>query len=206
MDMARKKETGERSESVEALANPLIGDGWGEVVGRIPVDLEATARAAGLMVRNREVRSASDLLRIVLAYALCDWSLRVVGVWSHLIGLGELSDVAVLKRVRSCQVWLGQIVLGCLLARRVEFAEVGVRLRLIDATCVSRPGSRGTDWRVHLSLDLGPRRSMGSRLPMRKEERRWYATRLELGTSRLGIGGMVIVAAWGWQCRVEPGW
>jgi hypothetical protein len=153
--MARKKETGERSESVEALANPLIGDGWGEVVGRIPVDLEATARAAGLMVRNREVRSASDLLRIVLAYALCDWSLRVVGVWSHLIGLGELSDVAVLKRVRSCQVWLGQIVLGCLLARRVEFAEVGVRLRLIDATCVSRPGSRGTDWRVHLSLDLG---------------------------------------------------
>jgi hypothetical protein len=30
-----------------------------------------------------------------------------------------------------------------------------VRLRLIDATVISRPGSQGTDWRVHLSLDLG---------------------------------------------------
>jgi hypothetical protein len=28
------------------------------------------------------------------------------------------------------------------------------RLRLVDATCVSQPGSKGTDWRVHLGLSL----------------------------------------------------
>jgi hypothetical protein len=30
-----------------------------------------------------------------------------------------------------------------------------VRLRLVDATVISRPGSQGTDWRVHLSFDIG---------------------------------------------------
>jgi len=30
-----------------------------------------------------------------------------------------------------------------------------VRLRLVDATAISHPGSKGTDWRVHASLDLG---------------------------------------------------
>jgi hypothetical protein len=28
-------------------------------------------------------------------------------------------------------------------------------LRLLDATCLSHPGSDGTDWRIHLSFDLG---------------------------------------------------
>lgn len=133
----------------------LVGNGWEEVVGRIPLDLEATARSSAALVRRREVCSASDLLRLVLAYALCDWSFRMVGAWACLIGLANLSDVAVRQRLRASQRWLGQLVLSCLVARRAALRRVGVRLRLIDATSISRPGSKGTDWRVHLGLDLG---------------------------------------------------
>jgi hypothetical protein len=38
----------------------------------------------------------------------------------------------------------------------VQLTQKAVRLRLVDATVVSRPGSQGTDWRAHLSLNLEP--------------------------------------------------
>ena len=33
-----------------------------------------------------------------------------------------------------------------------------VRLKLVDATVLTQPGSRGADWRLHLSFDLGANR------------------------------------------------
>ncbi len=107
-------------------------------------------------MRRREVTNASDLLRMVLAYAVCDWSFRVVGAWCSLRGLGSVSDVAVRKRVAGCQRWLGVLIAALLQAHLTEWRrQPGVRVRLMDATCVGRPGSQGTDWRIHLSLDLG---------------------------------------------------
>src|SRR5690606_39366243 len=36
-----------------------------------------------------------------------------------------------------------------------------LRVRLIDASVITRPGSTGTDWRVHLSFDVGAGRVDG---------------------------------------------
>lgn len=143
------------NEQKELRAHTLVDQEWGQVLSLVPVDLEATARAEKAFQRRREVRSADDLLRLVLAYALCDWSLRLTGVWARLIGLGRLSDVAVLKRLRHSQRWLGKLIGAWMVKRRVMFPQRAVRLRLVDATTVSQPGSTGIDWRVHLSLDLG---------------------------------------------------
>jgi hypothetical protein len=43
--------------------------GWDELASTIPVDLEATAQACGALQRRRSIRSAADLLRLVLIYA-----------------------------------------------------------------------------------------------------------------------------------------
>ncbi len=75
---------------------------------------------------------------------------------SALLSLGHLSDTAIRKRLRHCQRWLGQIIVSLLDVRHLQLAEQpGVHVRLIDASHVSRPGSTGTDWVIHLSLDLG---------------------------------------------------
>ena len=51
--------------------------------------------------------------------------------------------------------FLGQLVLGILKRRNEHLRqEAGVRLRLTDATMISQLGSNGSDWRIHLSLDL----------------------------------------------------
>jgi hypothetical protein len=129
---------------------------WERALGLLPSDLEASARASGALHRRRAVRSAADLLRLALAYALSGWPLRLVAAWAAVSGLGQLSDVAVLYRLRASRAWLGALAAALVLARRAAAVGRPVRLRLIDATTISRPGSGGADWRVHLSLELGP--------------------------------------------------
>jgi hypothetical protein len=122
---------------------------------RIPVNVEALAQETKALQRKRKVKSATDLLRMVLAYSLCDWSLRLVGIWATVIGLAALSDVAVRKRLLNAQQWLGSIIGDWLQQRRLGLEERAVVLRLIDASHVSQPGSRGIDWRLHVNFDLG---------------------------------------------------
>ena len=153
-------ETLERPISPEAAeeirtCHPLVGDDWAQMSGRIPVEIETLAWETKALQRKREVKSALDLLRLVLAYSVCDWSLRLVGAWAMMIGLGSLSDVAVRKRLRNSLAWLGRIIGKWLQKRQEQLAGRAVCLRLIDASTASQPGSKGTDWRLHAKFDLG---------------------------------------------------
>ena len=136
-------------------ASQLDG-GWQQLVSRIgsSEDLEASAKASGALVRRREIKNAPDLLRVALAYGPCGMSLRAVAAWAHTMRLGELSDVAVLKRLRGCGPWLQEIV-GSLLARRLSCQSVakGRIVRLVDGTTISERGSDRADWRLHYSYD-----------------------------------------------------
>lgn len=119
-------------------------------------DLEASAFETGAIRRRRVVIEASSLLRLALAYGFCGLSLRQTAAWAQAVGIAELSDVALLKRLRNAAPWLGRL-LAIKLAERAgsTFGPVpGRRLRLVDATAVSRPASTGTDYRVHLAFDL----------------------------------------------------
>lgn len=129
---------------------------WKAMMSQWEQDLDASARACGALIRGRKLKKAGHLLRMVLAYAVCDWSLRLVAAWATIQGMVSLSDVALLYRFDHCAPWLGMLV-GQVLRRRSELLCVlaGVRLRMVDATVISQPGSTGTDWRVHLSFDLG---------------------------------------------------
>lgn len=119
-------------------------------------NLEVSAREQKALQRRREIQSARDLLHLALVYALKDWSLNMVGAWAFTAGMGYLSDVALLKRLRNCADWLGYLLFACLQKRRLlSGADPGVQICLRDATVVNAPGSKGTDWRIHLKLNLG---------------------------------------------------
>ena len=118
--------------------------------------LEDSAREQKALLRRREIQQAKDLLHLALVYALQDWSLNLLGVWAFLVGIGYLSDVALLKRLRNCADWLGTLLYQVLQQRCAGLGQdPGVRICLRDATVVNAPGSAGTDWRIHLKLDLG---------------------------------------------------
>jgi hypothetical protein len=136
----------------------LLDHQWPYLVSLLPpsLDIEESARASGALTRRRGIRSAEGLLRLALAYGFCGLSLRQTAAWAQVSGVGHISDVAVLKRLRGSSFWLGEI-LGALLTHRSKAAlptGLGMRLRLVDATTVSVPGSKGADWRVHMGFDL----------------------------------------------------
>jgi hypothetical protein len=84
-------------------------------------------------------------------------SLRQTAMWASVVGLGQLSDVAVLKRLRAAPEWLGAVLAEWFYERGLTKAGKG-KVRLLDATVVSQLGSTGTDWRLHLRMDLDERR------------------------------------------------
>ena len=143
------------SAGAEARGEQVL-ESWERLEEKIGLDLEETAKETKALQRKRGIGSAKDLLRLILFYASSDWSLRLVGAWALLSGIGQLSDVAVLKRLRNSQKWIGTLV-AHLMQKRVTVLKSlpGVRLRVVDATTMSLPGSQGIDWRLHLSFDLG---------------------------------------------------
>jgi len=186
----------------------MVSEEWGHVLSLMPGDLEQSCRDTLALSRRRQVVSASDLLRLCLAYGLCDMSLRQVAAWAATIGLAQLSDVAVLKRLRGAADWLGHLVAQWLVERGLTTAVPRGAIRIVDATSVSAPGSRGTDWRLHVGFDLGAERITSVELTgpgggetLRRHRLsageiavadRGYATRLGLA-SVLGRGAHVVV-------------
>src|ERR687890_1807186 len=72
---------------------------WPDLVAAVSaaIDLEATARTSGALVRRREIRSAEALLRLALAYGPGGLSLRTAAAWAGISGLADLSDTAVIE-------------------------------------------------------------------------------------------------------------
>lgn len=96
------------------------------------------------------------MLRVLLAYGFCGMSTRDVAAWANTSGVADISDIAVLKCVRRSGDWLGYLI-GEVLKQRAAFAPpIGPsrRVRLLDASTVSEPGSNNADWRIHLGYDL----------------------------------------------------
>ena len=185
---------------------------WQHVLARLPRDLEESARATGAFERRRVVRSAPDLLRLVLMYTLVDWPFRLVAAWANARELADLSDVAVRQRIRGTLTWLQQLISAQLALVSCAPAPGNVCVRLIDATTAQRPGSTGTDWRFHLSVDLGRATFQGIevtdahggetlvRHPTVPHEisvaDRGYAHRRGIGSLVAGGGDVVVRANW----------
>jgi len=136
----------------------VIGAAWPSLLSRLPasLDLAASARECRALLRRRGIPDAETLLRLGLSYAACGLSLRGTAAWAEAASLASLSDVAVLNRLRGSAPWLAMIVGAILSARAHAPAGVGTgfRLRLVDATTLSAPGSAGVDWRLHVAYDL----------------------------------------------------
>jgi hypothetical protein len=138
---------------------------WTAIETRLGLDLAESARRSKALIRRREIQSAGDLLRLGLVYCQQDWSLQEMGAWGVLQGIGNLSDVAVLQRLRKCASWFEYLVYHCLEQRQQELRQLGqIRLRLQDASVINAPGSTQPEWRLHLKLDVGQCCMMGAEI------------------------------------------
>lgn len=117
---------------------------------------EASAYRMGAISRSDSGLTASDLLRVAMVYGFCGRSLRQTAAWAEATGLARISAVALRKRLRAAAEWLGHLVGSKLLERSRLCPPKAApwKIRIVDATTISCPGSRGIDWRLHTLLDL----------------------------------------------------
>lgn len=116
------------------------------------------ARECGALQRSRRVNNADELLRLLLLHIGPGLSLRQTVVRARQSGLPQLSDVALLKRLRAAGNWL-QALCAAMLQERAggamwRWLPGGCRVVAVDSTTVNEPGATGTDWRVHYSIEL----------------------------------------------------
>src|SRR6202158_6439711 len=121
------------------------------VIGHVSslMDLDASARIHGALVRKRGVRNAADLLHLGLLYGPGGLSLRAVAGHAREAEIADLCDVSLLDRLRNAGAFFADVLDHVLADRRGDQAcEVRTGLSLVDGSTVSLPGSDGSEWRL----------------------------------------------------------
>ena len=119
-------------------------EGWRELA-------ESTNALKGL----RKAKSVDALLRTMLIHLAGGFSLRETVVRARQAQIADLSDVALLKRLRKSVDWLQQLCLTLFAEQGLQLGNGGqYRCRLLDATNVREPGKTGSLWRIHYSVQI----------------------------------------------------
>ena len=125
---------------------------WNVLLRLFPADWEALARSSGAVRRLRGFDSVSGLLRTLLLHVGPGHSLRETVVRAKAAGWAEISDVALLKRLRAAGEWWRLLCVALLRKQGGEAAAEPVRL--VDGSLICEPGPTGSQWRLHYSLRL----------------------------------------------------
>jgi hypothetical protein len=136
------------------MKTATVGDeDWDLLASFFPRDWKKMARESGALKGLRQDKSQESCLRVLLLHLGCGFSLRETVLRARQSGLANLSDVALLKRLRKSKEWLWRLCCGLLSERSLGHELAGKRsLRLIDATIVKEPGPTGSQWRIHYSF------------------------------------------------------
>jgi hypothetical protein len=118
----------------------------------LPSDLEESARNTNALRRCRNVPDAAALIRMALAYAVSDLSLKGVAAWASALDVAQISGPGLFYRLREAEGWLEQ-VLGRVLADQVPQAAGGWPVRVVDATLINGPGKKAVQWRARVQID-----------------------------------------------------
>ena len=144
--------------------------------------------------------------------------LRSTSAWAASVGLADLSNVALLGRLRNSTGWMERLV-GVLLAEqcsKIGPASHGRTVRLLDATTIPKAGRdhrcSGQLWRIHAAFDLPSERFSFFELTDEKGAERLDRVPLVAGEIRIGDRGyckperLASVCAAGADIIVRAGW
>lgn len=151
--------------------------------------LASSAREHGAFIRARGVKSAEDVLRLALMYGPGGHSLRSVAALAAAAGLADVSDVAVLDRLKNSADWLESLCKDWLarVAKEIGVSVTERPIRIVDGSRLEGPGDRV--WRLHLCYDAGQARIVDAVITTTKQGERLDRLTVTPGEIRLGDRG-----------------
>jgi hypothetical protein len=90
-----------------------MDEDWPLLLSMMPSGWQELARETQALKGLRQDKDVSACLRILLLHLAWGYSLRETGVRAREAQLADLSDVALLKRLRKSKNWLQGSVAGC---------------------------------------------------------------------------------------------
>lgn len=148
-------------DTAQAQYSPAgLGEDWSIIESLLPEHWQSQARELGAFRRARGIADARALLQVMLIHLAEGCGLRETAARAGLAGLAQVSDVALLKRLRSCGPWfewLGQHLRQApeLDTHAAPEPLLGTRrLRVVDGSVVHEPGPTGSQWRLHYAIGL----------------------------------------------------
>jgi hypothetical protein len=139
--------------------NPLQNlDDWEILLSFLPAGWAQKAFELGALARKRKIVSPQTLLRLLLIHLADGKSLRTTAAFGHEVELCNINDVSLLHRLRASEGWfrwMSQKVIKDLKGPEpLDTIGQKFRVRVVDGTAITEPGSTGSDWRIHYSLQL----------------------------------------------------
>lgn len=137
------------------MANAL-DENWELLLTLFPLGWEQQAILSGALERLRGFDSAADLLRVLLLHVGKGYSLRETVVRARQAKIANVSDVALMKRLRKADEWWRRLCLALLEESgwAVTADARAYNVRVLDGTLIKEPGRTGGQWRLHYSLRL----------------------------------------------------
>ena len=138
-------------------ADSIANENWQVLVSAFPSGWRELGRSTNAIKHDlKDFNSEDDLLRVLLLHVGCGYSLRETAVLAKLGNLAEVSDVAILKRLRKSEFWLLELCRSLLKETgiRMPAIQLGTSVRLVDSSVIKEPGKTGSQWRLHFSLRL----------------------------------------------------
>ncbi len=134
---------------------PAKNDEWELIERLLPEGWKESARTTNAFRRVRYTSEAGQLLRLLLFHAVNGSGLRETVAQARAAGIGSMSHVALFKRMKTSGPWLEWIAAHLAKGlRELPRVEGSRRLRAIDSTTIQGPASKGTEWRLHYTIDL----------------------------------------------------
>jgi hypothetical protein len=127
---------------------------WKVLVSLLPIRWQQMAWQSGAIERLRGFPSPDVLLRTLMLHVARGYSLRETVVRAKLANWTDISDVALLKRLRNSEKWLRSLCVELLrenVAYRFE-EDASPVIRIVDGTIVREPGKTGSQWRILYSI------------------------------------------------------
>ena len=139
-------------------AKKYLTSEWRILVKFLPTGWRVKANELGVLKRKRNIKSSSVLLRIFLIHLADGCSLRDTATRAKQGHLADVSDVALQKKLKGLSDWFRWMCIELLKSRGIELTPPKwlkiLNVKSVDASVITEPGSTGTDWRLHYSLNM----------------------------------------------------
>lgn len=119
----------------------------------LPADYAELAREFKAFTRSRKIKTPAQLMQVVMCYCGIDAVLRETAGNFTLLE-ERISDTAIHNRLKACVPWVKALLTGMMGEAVNPLLEGRLRILVADGSTVQGPGATGTQYRLHLAIDL----------------------------------------------------